>query len=802
MTIVGLAQTNNVRIFCVAFGNNVNTNALQELTSETGGQYYLAATTTDLGTQFDEIVKNIDGQYLLRWATLQRANQPFQPSFQVTYGGFTASFNTDMVYQTNIVVVTNPPPPVTNINVTAVPSLPYNPTSPSVTGDVRVGSLLLMPDADVGPQIIRLWAHYVPRYIREIQINYRPNYPCTSSLDSTGTNDILYGWTMTETTDTNGLRTLTMVSPDTNNLLTSIEYGAFGDLVEFDFTYPDLVTATQAFSVFNIITNIYTNMLPSGQSFTLSNATSFITLYTNAPLPHGTPIPWLIYYGFKTNFAAAELIATNGLPVWEDYLAGLNPTNVNSRFTVAPAFAPGQTPQIIFSTVASRTYRVETSTPLGAAGPFCSTTSPELEATSSSSITGCSAGSARCFIAWRSIDGRASQAPGPDWGGLPWPPGDFALLPLLAEPAQDAVDLRGVHVQTGLGPDQVIGGGHLLFDGPLGLEALLDLFGRPAAGPEALLLRRGGTGDTDSRVQLGFGFGLEQERNHHDGQRTALRPARSRPGRARAPGCGDGGSSSSRWRAAGSAKTRRASSSRRSWPSGPAIWGPKAARTSASAGWPGSTTWRAKSSVSTTGTPRARKSWAEVDLPMPMPPVRPRTFMATVRSPSEASAAQSAIEALLGSRRGGVGEGESAGRVGVGAEGHPGSEIGRALDHVHKVRLGGHRELEMAAGEGTAQTRRDETADGRCRLGRVVGGVKVFLVGRNVDRIEREPATDGTVTMMTWRNPGTRLPRLQVTSPPPMPGGCLAKASRNEPGRPPATCWSAQRPWPSPGRGS
>ena len=60
-----------MQIFCVAFGNNVNTNALQQLTSQTGGHYYLAATTADLATQFQKIVKDIDGQYLLRWATLK-----------------------------------------------------------------------------------------------------------------------------------------------------------------------------------------------------------------------------------------------------------------------------------------------------------------------------------------------------------------------------------------------------------------------------------------------------------------------------------------------------------------------------------------------------------------------------------------------------------------------------------------------------------------------------------------------------------------------------------------------------------
>jgi hypothetical protein len=372
--IVTLAQANQVRIFCVAFGNDVNTNALEQLTAQTGGHYYLATTPDELNTQFQKIVKDIDGQYLLRWATLQRAAKPFQPSFQVTYGGFTVSFNTELLYQTNtdyttnITVDTGQTPPVTNIDiitnitVTNILVLPFNP--PDWTNDVRIGSLRLVPDSDVGPQTIRLRATYVPRYVRQVRLNYRPNYPCTASLDSTGTNELLDGWSMVETADTNGLRTLTMSSPDPTNQLTSMEYAAFGDLVSFNFAYPESLTATQAFSEFSVDNSLYTNVTPAGIRFTNENFTSFVKLYPPAP-PHGTPIPWLISYGFTTNFAAAELIATNGLPVWQAYLAGLNPTNANSRFDVSTAFEPGQTPQVLFSTVVTRKYRVETTTSLG-----------------------------------------------------------------------------------------------------------------------------------------------------------------------------------------------------------------------------------------------------------------------------------------------------------------------------------------------------------------------------------------------------------------------------------------------------
>src|SRR6185436_3641197 len=170
---------------------------------------------------------------------------------------------------------------------------------------------------------------------REIRLSYRPNYPCTASLDSAGPGGILSGWSLTETNDgTNGFL-LTLASPDPTDLLTRIPSGAFGDLVTFHFLYPNLVTGTQAFSSFKVDNSIYTNIVPTGQSFVFENVTNFVTLYPQPP-PHGTPIPWLIAYGFTNNFDLAELSDpnTNGLAVWQEYIAGLNPLDPNSKFSV------------------------------------------------------------------------------------------------------------------------------------------------------------------------------------------------------------------------------------------------------------------------------------------------------------------------------------------------------------------------------------------------------------------------------------------------------------------------------------
>ena len=147
-------------------------------------------------------------------------------------------------------------------------------------------------------------------------------------------------------------------SPDPANLATSIPIGAFGDLLTFSFR--DAISASNAFSLFQVDNTLYTNTIGTNfYGFALTNAGSFTTVYSASP-PHGTPIPWLISYGFTNNFAAAELLDPNGngFEVWQDYLAGLNPRDRTSTFDVQVDWS-ANAPEIIFNTALNRTYRIE-----------------------------------------------------------------------------------------------------------------------------------------------------------------------------------------------------------------------------------------------------------------------------------------------------------------------------------------------------------------------------------------------------------------------------------------------------------
>jgi hypothetical protein len=183
-------------------------------------------------------------------------------------------------------------------------------------------------------------------------------------LESTNAGDQLYGWSLTQTNDGAGGQWALLTSSNQLSLASSIPFASFGPLLTFSFR--DVLNASNAFSVFALDNTIYTNT--GNQSFVFENTNAFITVYP--VLPHGTPVPWLTEYGFTnpSNWASNETNDPNGngLMTWQDYVAGLNPTNSSSVFTVQNPMPTGPfgQQQITFGTSLNRTYRVDTSTNL------------------------------------------------------------------------------------------------------------------------------------------------------------------------------------------------------------------------------------------------------------------------------------------------------------------------------------------------------------------------------------------------------------------------------------------------------
>jgi hypothetical protein len=348
--VITAATNAGVKIFCIGFGSELDPTVLQQLTSATGGRYLDAQTTSSITDAFDQIGKDFNSLYLLRWATLKRSTNSFMPSFEIDYQGFAAySPSNTVMMSTN----TNMPP-TTNFVIS-----PYVPTEH--TGSVTVGLLRLAPNAQVLPDSIMLRAFYVPRYIRQMRIHYRANLPCETSLQSTNAGEILAGWSMSETNDGAGGKWLLLSSSNTQSLAASIPFASLGNLVQF--TMRDMVDSSNAFSFITIDNTLYTNT--GNQSFVFQNTNQFVVAYTN--LPHGTPIPWLIDHGFTNNFAAAELSDPDGdgMLTWQEYQANTDPRDPNSKFMITgrDTALDGRN-EVTFISSTSRTYRLDASTDL------------------------------------------------------------------------------------------------------------------------------------------------------------------------------------------------------------------------------------------------------------------------------------------------------------------------------------------------------------------------------------------------------------------------------------------------------
>lgn len=362
--VIDAALASGVKIYCVGFGAELDPTPLLDITTQTMGRYYTATNAADLAAEFAQIGKDVNGQYLLRWATLKRSDTPFMPSFQISYQGYDAYSPTNPVYldpDNPFEVDDTTDPPTTNYNyITNIIIATYVPTDH--VGDVTRGALRLVSEAQIQPTAVNLRAAYMPRHIRQIRLHYRANYPCTPTLMSTAPGELLEGWSLTETDDGAGGKWLEIASPFPQSLTNSLPFATLGNLIQF--TFRDLTNAAIAFSLLEVDNSIYANT--GGQSFIIENTNEFTSVYP--ALPFATPVPWLMANGFTNDFVNAELSDPDGdgLLTWQEYRANTNPRDAASTFVVR-SLVRSETSglyEITFTTSANRLYQVETSADL------------------------------------------------------------------------------------------------------------------------------------------------------------------------------------------------------------------------------------------------------------------------------------------------------------------------------------------------------------------------------------------------------------------------------------------------------
>ena len=97
-----------------------------------------------------------------------------------------------------------------------------------------------------------------------------------------------------------------------------------------------------------------------------TNRTVTARFTPQATTNYGTPYAWLAGYGFTTDFENAALqIGSNAQPYWASYIAGLNPLDPLSQFTLASQPPRGAQTNWVFAwnpAISGRWYMVLCST--------------------------------------------------------------------------------------------------------------------------------------------------------------------------------------------------------------------------------------------------------------------------------------------------------------------------------------------------------------------------------------------------------------------------------------------------------
>ena len=187
----GPRPTTSVQVYCVGFGQDINTNALEQIASASGGASYTGQTAADLAGRVCPDRQGVhralspalgDAQAVRRSAIhallfnhlpgLHRllAHQPLSSSattchLELRQHHYHSAH--DQLYHQLGLRRTSP---------TSSISRPI--TRATYAGNVNLGLLDLQPNSAL-PAGVSLYANYLPEYIRQFNVHYRLNWPGT-----------------------------------------------------------------------------------------------------------------------------------------------------------------------------------------------------------------------------------------------------------------------------------------------------------------------------------------------------------------------------------------------------------------------------------------------------------------------------------------------------------------------------------------------------------------------------------------------------------------------------------------------
>lgn len=210
--VIDLARQRGIALYSIGFGAELDLTLLQVLASQTNGHYYSAETADQLGLQFEQIVNDLGGQYILRWATLKHTAAPFTPSFEIDIANHSLRYTASDDY------------------------VPQDYAGNRLRGELRV-----LPSVNGDTTTAFLRATYMPRYITQIALDTVSPYPFTVHLVESTDGGLCdpSGWVLTTSTSDSSTH-IVIRSAQPSDIDTAIPYAAFGPILKFDFdTVPD-----------------------------------------------------------------------------------------------------------------------------------------------------------------------------------------------------------------------------------------------------------------------------------------------------------------------------------------------------------------------------------------------------------------------------------------------------------------------------------------------------------------------------------------------------------------------------------
>ena len=201
--IISLAQKRNVHIYNIGVGKVHEEQVLEDISGKTGGTYVHAEKICVLLERFQQIIRDLGGQYKLSYITPKKPKDGiFTMKSEITFKGVTSS------------------PPLKGQIDTA-----------SVYGDTLRGVLAFSssPVIKNKEKELILRCEYTPRYIHEFHFNLGKIKPYTISLISSEEGGLCENWKVAN--EGNGWYRLTSTDPTDSKY--DLEFGAYGTICKF-----------------------------------------------------------------------------------------------------------------------------------------------------------------------------------------------------------------------------------------------------------------------------------------------------------------------------------------------------------------------------------------------------------------------------------------------------------------------------------------------------------------------------------------------------------------------------------------